>query len=323
VRLGVFTPLYYDRSLEEALDLLAGLGVEAVEIGTGNWPGDKHCDVDALLGDPAKTRAYREAIESRGMVISALSQHGNPVHPDTDRAAHDHGVWEKTLRLAEALEVGVVNAFSGCPGDGPDATGPNWVTCTWPDEFAEILEWQWSERVIPYWQDQLEPLRAHGVKAAIELHPGFCVYNPASMLRLRTATGPEIGANFDPSHLFWQGIDPVAAIKALGPAIHHVHAKDTFIDAQNVAVDGVLDTKGYRRLRERSWYFRTIGFGQGERAWRDIISALRLVGYDWVVSIEHEDRLLSNDEGLVKAVQLLLSLRPADAAGPQHPEEIA
>jgi sugar phosphate isomerase/epimerase len=124
VRLGVFTPLYYDRSLEEALDLLAGLGVEAVEIGTGNWPGDKHCDVDALLGDPAKTRAYREAIESRGMVISALSQHGNPVHPDTDRAAHDHGVWEKTLRLAEALEVASSTPSPAAPATGPTRPGP-------------------------------------------------------------------------------------------------------------------------------------------------------------------------------------------------------
>jgi sugar phosphate isomerase/epimerase len=315
MKLGVFTPVLYDRDLDAALDHLAGLGVEAVEIGTGNWPGDTHLDLGALLADHAQARALKRKVTERGMVISALSQHGNPIHPDPAIAARSHDVWLRTLELAELLEVPVVNAFSGCPGGGPDDRTPNWVTCTWPDDFARALAWQWDERVIPYWQEQLEPLRRHGVKVAIELHPGFNVYNVETMLRLREATGEEVGANYDPSHLFWQGMDPVATIKALGRAIHHVHAKDTFLDAGNVAVNGVLDTKGYDRLGERSWYFRTIGFGQGEKAWRDILSALRLVGYDWVISIEHEDGLLSNEEGLAKAVELLLALRPSEPVG--------
>jgi sugar phosphate isomerase/epimerase len=315
MKLGVFTPVLYDRDLPAALDHLAGLGVEAVEIGTGNWPGDTHCDMDALLADHAKATAFKREVESRGMVISALSQHGNPVHPDPAIAARDHDVWVRTLQLAELLEVGVVNAFSGCPGGGPEDRHPNWVTCTWPDEFARTLQWQWDERLVPYWTEQLEPMRRHGVKVAIELHPGFNVFNVETMLRLREATGPEVGANYDPSHLFWQGMDPVTTIKALGPAIHHVHAKDTWIDKENTAVNGVLDTKGYDRLLERSWSFRTIGFGQGEKVWQDILSALRLVGYDWVVSIEHEDGLLSNEEGLAKAVELLLRLRPAQPVG--------
>jgi sugar phosphate isomerase/epimerase len=315
VKIGVFTTLYSSRSLDETLDHLATLGVEAVEIGTGNWPGSAHCDVDALLADPGLARDLRGKVAERGMMISALSQHGNPVHPDPDLAARDHAVWEKTVRAAELLEVPVVNAFSGCPGDGAGGTRPNWVTCAWPDEFAEILAWQWDSVLVPYWTEQLELLRRHGVKAALEPHPGFCVYNTETMLRLREATGPEIGCNYDPSHLFWQGMDPVVTIKALGPAIHHVHAKDTFLDRANVARDGVLDTKGYDRLPDRSWYFRTIGFGQGEKAWRDIVSALRLVGYDGAVSIEHEDGLLSRDEGLAKAVELLLRLRPSEPVG--------
>jgi sugar phosphate isomerase/epimerase len=314
VRIGVFTVLYQDEPFPAVLDRLAALGVEAVEIGVGNNPGSRHCDVEGLLADPERARAYRRAVEERGMVISALSQHGNPVHPDSEVAARDHAVWLRSLRLAELLEVPVVNAFSGCPGDGPDGRRPNWVTCPWPDDFAEILDWQWKERLIPYWVEQLEPMRRHGVRVAIEPHPGFAVYNPETMLRLRAATGPEVGANLDPSHLFWQGIDPVAAIRALGDAIHHVHAKDTYIDRQNVAINGVLDTKSYRLLRERSWYFRTIGFGQGEHVWREIVSALRLAGYDGTISIEHEDAMLSIDEGLAKAVSLLLALRPSEPA---------
>lgn len=315
MKIGVLTTLYQDRSFDETLEHLATLGVEAVEIGAGGWPGSSHCDVDGLLSDPALAREYRRKVASRGMVISALSQHANPLHPDPSLAGRDHAVWEKTVRLAEVLEVPVVIGFSGCPGDGAGGTRPNWVTCSWPDEFAEILRWQWEEQLIPYWAEQTELLRRHGVRAALEPHPGFCVYNTETMLRLREATGPEIGANYDPSHLFWQGMDAVTTIKALGPAIHHVHAKDTFLDAANVARNGVLDTKAYDRLQERSWYFRTIGFGQGEKVWRDILSALRLVGYDGVVSIEHEDALLSRDEGLAKAVALLLALRPSESAG--------
>jgi sugar phosphate isomerase/epimerase len=312
MKIGVFTTLYSSWSIDQTLDHLASLGVEAVEIGTGNWPGSSHCDVDALLADWALARELRRKVEERGMVISALSQHGNPVHPDSEVAARDHAVWEKTVRVAELLEVPFVNGFSGCPGDGAGGQRPNWVTCAWPDDFAEILAWQWDEVLIPYWSEQAELLRRHGVKAALEPHPGFCVYNTETMLRLREAAGPEIGANYDPSHLFWQGMDPAVTIKALGAAIHHVHAKDTFLDRPNTALNGVLDTKGYDRLRERSWYFRTIGFGQGEAVWREIVSALRLAGYDGVVSIEHEDGLLSRDEGLAKAVELLLTLRPRE-----------
>jgi sugar phosphate isomerase/epimerase len=249
MRLGVFTTVYRDRPVEKVLDTLAALGVQAVELGTGNWPGDSHCPVDELLADEASLRAYRKAVESRGLVISALSQHGNPVHPDTDVAAHDHGVFVKTLRLAELLEVPVVNAFSGCPGDGPESRRPNWVTCAWPPEFAEIERWQWTERLVPYWQEQLPLLARHGVRVGMELHPGQGVYNVETFFRLREDTGPAIGVNFDPSHLFWQGVDPFAAVKALGGAICHVHAKDTFLDAATIAVNGVLDTKSYTDLR--------------------------------------------------------------------------
>src|SRR5712691_1062160 len=155
----------------------------------------------------------------------------------------------------------------------------------------EILDWQWSERVIPYWTEEAKRARKHGVHIGFEMHPGFVVYNPETLLRLRSACGPHIGANFDPSHLFWQGIDAVEAIKMLGPeqAIFHVHAKDTYIDPANTRRNGVLDLKHYGRVLERSWVFRTVGYGQGEKIWRDIVSALRMVDYDHVLSIEHED----------------------------------
>jgi sugar phosphate isomerase/epimerase len=307
MRLGVFTVLYSGTPLEQVLDRLAGLGVTAVELGTGNYPGSAHCDPQQLLAEPARAQQLRRAVESRGMIISALSQHGNPLHPDAQVAASAHETWRRTAELAAVLEVPVVNAFSGCPGDHESARHPNWVTCTWPSDFSEVLEWQWEQKVIPYWRAEAEHAGRMGIKIAFEMHPGFVVYNNESLLRLRAAAGPAVGANFDPSHLFWQGIDPLESIKQLAreDALFHVHAKDTFIDRANVALNGVLDVKSYTRIPERSWTFRTVGYGQGERIWRDIMSMLRTVGYDYVMSIEHEDGLLSLDEGLEKAIELL------------------
>jgi sugar phosphate isomerase/epimerase len=307
MKLGVFTVPYGNLPLATALDKLAEVGVEAVELGTGNYPGAAHCDPDALLDDAGARRELRSAVGSRGMIISALSQHGNPLHPDAAVAKTAHETWRKTVRLAAQLEVPVVNAFSGCPGSDESSTRPNWVTCWWPPEFAETLEWQWAERVVPYWQAEAAFAEAEGVRIAFEMHPGFVVYNPESLLRLRDAVGPVIGANFDPSHLVWQGIDPVEAIKAVAAAgaMFHFHAKDTYIDRANVARNGVLDTKAYSRFLDRSWSFRTVGYGQPEKVWRDIMSALRTTGYDYVVSIEHEDGLLGIDEGMTKAIQFL------------------
>ncbi|HEX3330824.1 MAG TPA: sugar phosphate isomerase/epimerase [Gaiellales bacterium] len=307
MKLGVFTVPYGNLPLAEALDRLAAMGVEAVELGTGNYPGAAHCDPDALLEDAAARRALRSAVESRGMIISALSQHGNPLHPDPAVAKAAHETWRKTVRLAAQLEVPVVNAFSGCPGSEEGSTRPNWVTCWWPPEFAEVLEWQWSAKVVPYWQPEGAFAAAEGVRVAFEMHPGFVVYNPETLLRLRDAAGEMIGANFDPSHLVWQGIDPIEAIKAIAAAgaMFHFHAKDTYLDRANVARNGVLDTKPYGRFADRSWSFRTVGYGQPEKVWRDIMSALRTAGYDYVVSIEHEDGLLGIDEGMAKAIEFL------------------
>jgi sugar phosphate isomerase/epimerase len=310
VKLGVFTVLYQKVPFEQVLDKLASLGVEAVEIGTGNYPGDAHCRPKELLDDPGAAKRFKKAVEKRGLFISALSQHGNPLHPDGQIARQAHQTWRATVHLAEMLEVGVVNAFSGCPGDQNGARYPNWVTCPWPEDFSRVLEWQWGEKVIPYWAEEAKFADQHGVNIGFEMHPGFVVYNPETLLRLREACGPRIGANLDPSHLFWQGIDAVESIKLLGRerAIFHTHAKDTYLDRANIARNGILDTKHYSRVVERSWVFRTVGYGQGEKVWRDIISALRAVNYDYVLSIEHEDSLMSIDEGLQKGIDVLRAI---------------
>jgi sugar phosphate isomerase/epimerase len=256
-------------------------------------------------------------VDDAGLSISALSCHGNPLHPDPAIARDYDDVFRKTVCLASWMQVPVVVTFSGCPGDSDTARHPNWVTTPWPPEFLDVLNWQWEHKTIPYWRDATSFAANHGVKVALEAHPGFIVYNVETLLKLRTAVGANLGINFDPSHFFWQGVDVPSAIRALGDAIFHVHAKDVALDPQNVAVNGVIDTKSYRRMAERSWLFRTVGWGHDELEWKRIVSALRMSGYDYVMSIEHEDALASVDEGLRAAVDMLsrviLTEPPADA----------
>jgi sugar phosphate isomerase/epimerase len=305
MKLGVITALYQNQPFEWMLDHVAEMGLQAVELGTGAWPGDAHCKPQELLNSKSKLLAFRKSVELRGLIISGLSCHGNPLHPDKAIAAEYDRIYRDTVLLASELEVPIVNLFSGCPGDSEGSKYPNWVTCAWPPDFESVLKWQWEDKVIPYWQDAGKFAVDHGVKLAFEMHPGFVVYNPATLLRLRKAVGPVIGANYDPSHLFWQGIDPVASIRALEGAIHHVHAKDTYIDPINTAVNGVLDTTPYGDLAHRSWTFRTVGYGHDQLTWRLLASTLRLVGYDYVLSIEHEDPMLSVEEGFSRAVRFL------------------
>jgi sugar phosphate isomerase/epimerase len=305
MKLGVLTVLFQDKPLEFVLDHVAEMGLQAVELGAGGWPGNAHCDPVTLLKDKTARQALLKAVEKRGLMISALSCHGNPLHPNKAIAAEYDKTYRDTVQLASQLGVGVVNLFSGCPGDSDNATYPNWVTCAWPQDFSDLLKWQWEDKVIPYWQEAGSFAEKAGVKLAFEMHPGFVVYNPETLLKLRAAVGPVIGANYDPSHLFWQGIDPVASIRALAGAIHHFHAKDTFVDPQNTAINGVLDTKPYTDLAHRSWTFRTVGYGHDQFTWRSLVSALRLTGYDYVLSIEHEDPMASIDEGFSRAVNFL------------------
>ena len=307
MKVGVFTPLLSALPLDAVLKKLKSLGIDTVEFGTGNYPGDAHAKL-SMLDNPSELQTFKSKIADAGMTISALSCHGNPLHPDKEISAKHRETAHKTILLAEKLGVNTVVDFSGCPGDSPNAKFPNWVTCPWPPEYLEILEWQWDKVVTPYWKAHGQFAADHGVKIGIEMHPGFVVYNPETLLRLRAIGGAAVGANLDPSHLFWQGIDPIQAVRVLGDAIHYVHAKDTQLYAANMPMTGVLDTKSYIKERERSWMFRTVGYGHGAEWWGEFISTLRMYGYDKVMSIEHEDSLMSPDEGLTKAAALLNQL---------------
>jgi len=305
MKIGVFTVLFAQRPFEEALDYIQQAGVEAVEIGTGGAPGNSHCDLDALVDNGGAQKRYMDLITSRGLEISALSCHGNPLHPNKESAKADDDSFRKTVRLASQIGVKNVITFSGCPGDSENATYPNWVTCPWPTDFSDLLTWQWENVATPYWAGAGKFAADNNVRVAIELHPGFLGYHTESFWRLREIGGDAIGVNFDPSHLFWQGMDPLVCVRELKDAIFHVHMKDTWLDRQNINRNGVLDTKSYTDEVNRSWIFRTVGYGHGPEFWRSLISELRLAGYDGALSIEHEDSLMSTNEGFTKAVEFL------------------
>lgn len=313
IPIGVFDPVYENLSLDEMLEKVSALGLEAMEIGTGGYPGSAHCPVDELLQDAGKAKAWKKKFEDRGIRVATLSCHGNPIHPNEKHAADDRQTFRKTVLLAERLEVKVIVGFSGCPGGTPTETQPNWITYRWPPEYREMLEWQWKERVVPYWKEAAKFAREHGVhRLALEMHPNFVVYNPRTLLRLRDAVGEEIGANCDLSHLFWQGCDALEVIRLLGKqsALFHAHMKDTAMYPENVAKYGVmnfaLDTSD---LDQASAIFRAVGYGHGADTWKAIIKAYMDVGFEGILSIENEDPILPGEVGVERAAYVLKNVR--------------
>ena len=306
MKLSVVSGALGAMSLDEALGYLSALGVAQFELGVGGYPGTKHADAKVLSKDAKAREELVATFKKHGMEISALSVHGNPVHPNKEIAASFDEDFRAACVLASQLGIDRIVTFSGCPGSDPDAKQPSWVTCAWPNEYLDVLDYQWNEVLIPYWKEAVRFANANGVKKiALEMHPGFAVYNPETCLKLRAAVGETIGANLDPSHLIWQGMDIVEVIRELGDAIYYFHAKDTLLNMHNVRKNGVLDAKPYTDLKNRSWVFRTMGYGTDDIVWKKILSELLVIGYNDTISIEHEDSLMSPKEGLEKAIDFL------------------
>jgi len=313
IPIGVFDPVYDHLSLDQMLDKVSALGLEAMEIGTGGYPNNKHCALDDLIADKSKARAWQKKFEDKGIRVSTLSCHGNPVHPNAQHAQKDVETFRKTVLLAEILDIKVIVGFSGCPGGTATDTQPNWITYRWPPEYNQMLQWQWKEKVIPYWQEAAAYARSHGIKRlAFEMHPNFVVYNPRTLLRLREAVGEEIGANCDLSHLFWQGCDPVEVIHFLGKqgALFHAHMKDTVIYPDNAAKYGVLNFASEAgELAEASDTFRAVGYGHSASLWKAVVQAYMDVGYEGILSIENEDPILPGEVGVERAAYVLKNVR--------------
>lgn len=313
MKIGLNTDSLGTLSIDAMLDLAAELGIETVEFPTGAWSPAPHVDLDRLLESEAARRELLARVADRGLAISALTCNGNQLDP-VSGAAHDE-VTRKTIALAPLLGVERIVLMSGCPG-GPGDRWANWITVAWPPETAEVLRYQWDEVVIPYWRDLVAYASGHGVeRLCIEMHGQQVAYSVPTLLRLREAVGPQVGANYDPSHLMWMGADPIAAIDALGDAIFHVHAKDTRLERDRLALASRIETTPNDRPQHRSWNYVTLGHGHDEAFWAEFCRALRRIGYDDVLSIEHEDTSMTPEAGVRESVELL---RRAMAADPVH-----
>lgn len=305
MKIGLNTDSVGQLSLEQTLDLAAELGLDYVEFATGNWSSAPHLDLEEMLASKeARDRLQRQLAE-RNLQISALTCSGNPLDPGPAGPKHQE-VTDRTLELAGLLGVNRIVIMSGLPG-GPGDAHPNWVVVGWPPEAGALLEWQWTEQVIPYWRDLVQRSRQVGdIRFCLELHAQQVVFNVPTLYRLRDAVGERVGANLDPSHLMWMGADPIASVLALGDAIYHVHAKDTRLEP-NVATRTVLETISLfdpDRSR-RAWNYVTLGDGHDETFWRSFCEQLRAGGYDDVLSIEHEDTATTPVEGVRTSVNLL------------------
>jgi sugar phosphate isomerase/epimerase len=309
MKLGFVSDSLSNRPFEDMLDQAVRLGVDGVEVNTGGWSTAPHLDLPAMVRDQGQRKAFARAFADRGLQIIALNADGNQLHPVSggvqSACLHD------TVRVAGELGIKTVCCMSGLPGGGPGEKTPNWVVSSWPPETQGILKWQWDDVLLPYWHDLARLARACGVERfAIELHGNQLVYNVPSLLKLRGAIGPMIGANLDPSHLFWMGADPLVAAERLGAAVHHVHAKDTLLNTSVQATTGLLENGSLTNIAARSWSYITLGFGHGDEWWRQYCYRLRMGGYDGWLSIEHEDVMLDSLEGLAKSVELLKRVLP-------------
>ncbi|MCL4385948.1 MAG: sugar phosphate isomerase/epimerase [Cyanobacteria bacterium] len=305
MKAGIFTNCFKDKTWEEVCIFSSEVGLRVLEVGAGALNGKSHCDPAEIMKDDLDVKKFVKTAEKYGVEIGSLSCMGNYVHPNK-RIADDHTKdLEAVIEFASKIGVKVINGFAGCPGAAEDAIYPNWIGLAYPPEFAEYYKWQWEKRLIPYWREMAKKLRKHKIKFGFELHPGDAIYNASTFFRMKEAVGEEVGCCLDCTHLFWQQIDPIKLVKKIGSSIVNVHAQDSAINREVADLDGVLDPKRYEDHVNRAWNFKVVGYGHGEEFWKNLVTALRLVGYDGPLSVEQQDPMMSLKEGFIKASEFL------------------
>jgi sugar phosphate isomerase/epimerase len=328
MKLGAYTACLHDKTLSEALEILAGLGLNSLEVNAGGFIPAPHCHVDALLANEKNRRNYLAEISSAGFEVTALNVNGNPLHPDSEvRAKHSRDLFN-AIELAEKLGVSTVITMSGQPGGHPGCSTPNFVVEPWDSAYTDILDYQWNDVAIPFWTLVNDTARRSGVNVAIEMHPHNLVYNPATLVQLIERTkATHVGAEMDPSHLFWQGMDPIKATDFLGDRVFFAAAKDIRINEEYCQINGVLDGRfrvlgpdepkvslGGRYVvngwpTNPSWQFVAVGRGHEVSYWADFLAALEKANPNIHCNIEHEDFELGQLEGLEFAARTLHQAR--------------
>ncbi len=319
MKLGFVSDSLGSLSFKELLDQAVRLGVSGLEVTTGGWSTAPHFNLEEMKNSEQARTAFLQSFKEKGLEVISLNANGNPVHPTDPKPGR---CLKDTIRVAGEMGIKTVCTMSGLPAGSREDKMPNWVVSSWPPETQEILRYQWEDVLLPFWTETAALAKQCGVeRIALELHGNQTIYNVPSLLKLRKAVGTIVGANLDPSHLFWMGADPLAAAEALGEALYHVHAKDTMLNAPVQATTSLLENGSLMNIPSRSWSYITLGFGHGEEWWRQFCYRLKMAGYDGWLSIEHEDVLLNSLEGLEKSVKLLQGLMPV-AASDFKPQDI-
>ena len=307
MKLALCTDVLAGLAFPEMLDRVKQYGIEGVEMTAGGWSPCPHVKTEELLASPAALAAFRGELEKRGMEIVALNCSGNPLAPGALGEKHTASSY-RTVELAAKLRVKKIVMMSGLRGGGPDDKIPNWITSTvsWPDYMPGVIDYQWNEVAIPWWQAFTRHAAEHGIEQiALEEFPSQLVYNPSTLLRLREAVGDIIGMNLDPSHLIAMGADPIAAARKLEGVIYHVHGKDARIERGLADVDGLLEYQPVTQTKTRTWNYVAVGCGQDLKWWKEFFSVLRMTGYNGYVSLEMEDLTMSVEAGLRTSIDAL------------------
>jgi sugar phosphate isomerase/epimerase len=308
LRIGLLTDAMADRGLDEVIAWVKTGGlIDDLELGVGGYSPAPHCDAPGLLADASATRKLKIDVADAGLGISALNVSGNPLHPNPEIARKHDADLVNAIRLAAALGVDRVVAMSGCPGASEaDRSAPHFSGGGWLPDLERIAEWQWTERVVPYWSKMSEFARREHPDLLIcfELHPGTYVFNTETFGRIRKL-GPNLGVNLDPSHFFWQSMDPLAIIRAVGDRIGHVHGKDTTVNLAAMALNGPLDNRWPNPAHEMPWNFATVGRGHDETWWTQFTALLQDSGFSGTISIEYEDPFVPVDESVIESARLL------------------
>lgn len=307
MKLALCTDVLAGLAFPEMLDRVKQYGITGVEMTAGGWSPCPHVKTEELLASSAALAAFRGELEKRGMEIVALNCSGNPLAPGALGEKHTASSY-RTVELAAKLGVKKIIMMSGLPGGGPDDKIPNWITSTvsWPDYMPGVIDYQWNEVAIPWWQAFTRHAAEHGIEQiALEEFPSQLVYNPSTLLRLRDAVGDIIGMNLDPSHLIAMGADPIAAARKLEGVIYHVHGKDARIERGLADVDGLLEYQPVTQTKTRTWNYVAVGCGQDLKWWKEFFSVLRMTGYNGYVSLEMEDLTMSVEAGLRTSIDAL------------------
>ena len=325
MQLSAFTVLFKDKPLAQVLDIFKSKGIMVAEVGAGGFIGKDHCDPALLLRDASALDSFRELFESPRHADRLPELSRQPAAPAEEPGGELSPGHQRRHRPGFCSGCGTHRDLFRLPGDSDSALYPSWPASPFPEELQAVSAWQWEKKLLPYWREMGRYAADKGVKVAMEMHGGYSVHSPATMIRMRRETGCEaLGANLDPSHLWWQGIDPAQAARYLGKegCLFYMHAKDAALDPQYISYYGVTDMQSFGVAYGRAWQFRTVGFGHDLKTWADLFDALRSAGYDDVVSIEHEDSHMSVEEGLDKAVANLRQVLPVEAGAKPKAFEI-